>query len=107
MSTSGAATPPTFNYTVADNNPVWFFCATGAHCKSGMVFAVNPTANETFAAFQAAAKGNSGSSNDNSGSGYGYGGGGSGGGGGGVNGRASIGFGAVAGALTLGVLAAI
>jgi hypothetical protein len=99
MPTSGAAIPPTFNYTVADNKPVWFFCATGAHCKSGMVFAVNPTASETFAAFQANAKGNS--QNNNSGSGYGY------GSGGGASGRASIGLGAVAGALTFGVLAAI
>ena len=98
MPVSGAATAPTFNYTVVDTNSVWFFCATGAHCQSGMVFAVNPTSNQTFGDFQQAAKR---TSNDNSGYGYGY------GGGGGASGRASIGFGAVAGALTLGVLAAI
>ena len=57
MPATGAVATPTFNYTVADDKPVWFFCATGAHCKSGMVFAVNPTAKETFATFQAAAKG--------------------------------------------------
>jgi len=95
---SGAATPPTYNYTVTDTKPVWFFCQTGTHCKSGMVFAINPTTNQTFAAFQAAAKG--GSQTDNSGSGYGY-------GGGGASGRASIGVGAVAGALILGALAAV
>jgi len=104
--TNGAATPPTFNYTVTDSKPVWFFCATGTHCKSGMVFAVNPTTDQTFAAFQAAAEGGSSSAsasptqNDNSGYGYGS-------GGGGASGRASIGVGAVAGALILGALAAV
>ena len=106
MPAEGAATPPAFNYTVADGKPVWFYCATGAHCKAGMVFAVNPTADQTFAAFQAAAKGESSSAsasptqNDNSGYGYGY-------GGGGASGRASIGVGVVAGALIFGALAAI
>jgi plastocyanin len=96
---AGAATPPTFNYTVADTKSVWFYCATGTHCKSGMVFAINPTSTQTFGAFQAAAKGDSSSSSGN-GNGYGY-------GNGGASGRASIGIGAVAGALTLGVLAGI
>jgi plastocyanin len=95
---AGAATPPTFNYTVADTKSVWFYCQTGTHCKSGMVFAVNPTSTQTFGAFQNAAKGDSSSTNSGNGYGYGY---------GGASGRASIGFGAVAGALTLGALAAI
>lgn len=127
-----AATPPTFNYTVTDANPVWFYCATGTHCKSGMVFAVNPSAAQSFAAFQAAAKGESpGSSSSASGtattslsataklsgpdgtpsasatqkdnSGSGYGYGS----GGGASGRAPIAVGAVAAALILGSLAAI
>lgn len=127
-----AATPPTFNYTVADANPVWFYCATGTHCKSGMVFAVNPSADQSFAAFQAAAKGEapsssagaspattslsataklsgpdgttsaSATSKDSSGSGNGYG-----YGSGGASGRAPIAVGAVAAALVLGALAAI
>ena len=63
-----------------------------------MVFAINPTSTETFGAFQNAAKGDSSSTNSGNGYGYGY---------GGASGRASIGFGAVAGALTLGALAAI
>jgi len=54
---TGALTPSTFNYTVPSSQSVWFFSATAAHCKAGMVFAVNPTANETFADFQAAARG--------------------------------------------------
>lgn len=37
--------------------PLWFYCAQGAHCKAGMVFAVNPTPERTFAAFQATAQG--------------------------------------------------
>jgi len=35
--------------------PLWFFCAQTipkVHCHTGMVFAVNPTANKTFAQFQ-------------------------------------------------------
>lgn len=38
--------------------PMWFYCARAPHCTaSGMVFAINPTANKTFAAFQAKATG--------------------------------------------------
>ncbi|PPQ85167.1 hypothetical protein CVT25_004174 [Psilocybe cyanescens] len=37
--------------------PLWFYCAQGAHCKAGMVFAINPTPERTFASFLAAAKG--------------------------------------------------
>jgi len=35
--------------------PLWFFCAQTnpkVHCNAGMVFAINPTANKTFAQFQ-------------------------------------------------------
>jgi plastocyanin len=68
---------------VNSTDPVWFFCRqTGyvshmspflfffllivrvsacSHCQSGMVFAINPSVNKTFAAFQAAAN-SSGSS---------------------------------------------
>lgn len=37
--------------------PLWFYCAQGAHCKAGMVFAINPTPEKTFAAFLATAQG--------------------------------------------------
>jgi preprotein translocase subunit SecG len=37
--------------------PLWFYCAQGAHCKAGMVFAINPTAEKTYDAFLASAKG--------------------------------------------------
>ncbi|KAJ3805997.1 hypothetical protein EV368DRAFT_72766 [Lentinula lateritia] len=39
--------------------PLWFFCSqvlpTTTHCQSGMVFAINPSAEKSFAAFQQAA----------------------------------------------------
>jgi len=46
---------------VNSTDPVWFFCRQTGHCQSGMVFAINPSVNKTFAAFQAAAN-SSGSS---------------------------------------------
>lgn len=48
---------PTALFTVEDTNPVWVFCRQANHCQQGMVFAINPGNN--FAAFQAAATGNS------------------------------------------------
>lgn len=47
---------PAAQYTVQDMNPVWVYCKQGNHCQQGMVFAVNP--GTQFAAFQAAAIGN-------------------------------------------------
>ncbi|OCH96540.1 hypothetical protein OBBRIDRAFT_9265 [Obba rivulosa] len=53
---------PTWNVTVNDTAPLWFYCKqhtpTGAsHCGSGMVFAVNAVSNSArnFSAFQALA----------------------------------------------------
>ncbi|KJA24107.1 hypothetical protein HYPSUDRAFT_53980 [Hypholoma sublateritium FD-334 SS-4] len=37
--------------------PLWFFCEQGTHCELGMVFAINPTADKSFAAFLATAQG--------------------------------------------------
>jgi hypothetical protein len=53
---------PTWSLTVENASaPLWFFCSqttpTGTHCDAGMVFAVNPTANKSFEAFQLAAQG--------------------------------------------------
>jgi len=45
-------------WSITINNvsaPLWFYCRQTGHCEKGMVFAVNPTAAKTFAAFQAAA----------------------------------------------------
>lgn len=47
---------PAAQFTVQDTNPVWVYCKQGNHCQQGMVFAVNP--GTQFAAFQAAAMGN-------------------------------------------------
>jgi len=45
----------TFTFNVTDEKPKWFYCAQGTHCKSGMVFAINPGAK--FAEFVSKAKG--------------------------------------------------
>ncbi|RPB08637.1 Cupredoxin [Morchella conica CCBAS932] len=46
---------PTFDYTVTATEPTWWYCAQTTHCGKGMVFAINPTAEKTFKAFQDAA----------------------------------------------------
>lgn len=55
--TNTAGPFPIAQFTVADTNPVWVYCRQANHCQQGMVFAINPGSN--FAAFQAAATGNS------------------------------------------------
>ncbi|OAA60356.1 extracellular serine-rich protein [Niveomyces insectorum RCEF 264] len=45
-----------FRVTVNDTNPIYYYCSVGAHCANGMVAVVNPTADDTAAAFKAAAK---------------------------------------------------
>jgi len=59
---ANATTFPTWNVTVNDTTPLWFYCkqhsADGSsHCGAGMVFAVNAVANSArnFSAFQALA----------------------------------------------------
>jgi plastocyanin len=46
---------PTMTYQVTTTSPVWMFCAQTGHCGMGMVFAINPTAEESFDAFRVAA----------------------------------------------------
>jgi plastocyanin len=48
---------PQAQFIVQDTNPVWVYCRQTGHCQQGMVFAINP--GTQFAAFQAAAMGNS------------------------------------------------
>ncbi|TCD70574.1 hypothetical protein EIP91_002604 [Steccherinum ochraceum] len=50
---------PAARFTVKDTNPVWVYCRQANHCQQGMVFAINP--GDKFAAFQAAAMGQSAS----------------------------------------------
>jgi plastocyanin len=52
---ANATSTQAFVVTVNATDPMWFFCRQVGHCANGMVFAINPTANKTFAAFQAAA----------------------------------------------------
>jgi plastocyanin len=56
---ANASNVPSFSITVNNTQPAWFFCKQTGHCEQGMVFAINPTANKTFAAFQSAAKASS------------------------------------------------
>ncbi|KAI9509609.1 Cupredoxin [Russula earlei] len=56
---ANATSAPSFTITVNATTPLWFFCRQTGHCEQGMVFAINPTANKTFAAFQAAANASS------------------------------------------------
>jgi plastocyanin len=55
---AAAATKPEWSIQI-DNvtAPLWFYCQQGPHCKAGMVFAINPTAEKTYDTFLAAAKG--------------------------------------------------
>ncbi|KAG8946459.1 hypothetical protein FRC04_011635 [Tulasnella sp. 424] len=62
---------PTYSYTVTNASaPIWVYCKQGNHCAQGMVFAINTNENSanTFAAFQAAAKGGASASASASGS---------------------------------------
>jgi plastocyanin len=52
---ANATSTQAFTITVNTTTPLWFYCRQVGHCQNGMVFAVNPTANKTFAAFQGAA----------------------------------------------------
>lgn len=57
---AGATSFPQWSITIDNATaPLWFYCKRiqpANHCQAGMVFAINPTAEKTFAAFQAAAK---------------------------------------------------
>jgi plastocyanin len=44
---------PQWSFNVTNTTvPLWFYCRQVGHCQKGMVFAINPTVNKTFAAFQ-------------------------------------------------------
>ncbi|KAK1231103.1 hypothetical protein PQX77_005792 [Marasmius sp. AFHP31] len=64
--------PKTWEVTVNGTDPLWFYCSQTSnntdHCKSGMVFAVNPTVANTFEAFQVKAKSTGSGSGSGSGS---------------------------------------
>jgi len=55
---AGATQFSEWSFTIVnDTAPMWFYCAQGQHCKAGMVFALNPSAERTFDAFKATAMG--------------------------------------------------
>jgi plastocyanin len=55
---STGTTVPQWSITVQNATaPLWFYCKQQPHCSKGMVFAVNPSADKTFEAFQAKAMG--------------------------------------------------
>lgn len=64
---SNASMVPEYSFTVSNASaPLWFYCRQGRHCQAGMVFAVNPTTDETFDAFRAKATGSSTNSTNSS-----------------------------------------
>jgi plastocyanin len=59
-STSGMATK-TFQLEINNTTPIWFYCATGTHCESGMAGVINQAATgaNTIEAYITAAKNSS------------------------------------------------
>ncbi|WVQ76813.1 hypothetical protein IAR50_006487 [Cryptococcus sp. DSM 104548] len=54
-----ATNPSSFSISINDTTPLWMYCGQTGHCAAGMVMAINAnTTGKTFAAFQAAAMGN-------------------------------------------------
>ncbi|KAF2185233.1 hypothetical protein K469DRAFT_688049 [Zopfia rhizophila CBS 207.26] len=53
-----AEAPNVFSIVLKDNNPVWFYCAQGNHCRSGMSGIINQNFNSpnTLAAYKLKAK---------------------------------------------------
>lgn len=47
--------PPMMMFQVMTSSPIWMYCRQTGHCGKGMVFAINPTATKSFAAFQSMA----------------------------------------------------
>ncbi|TFL02923.1 Cupredoxin [Pterulicium gracile] len=44
-----------YSFRISDAEPLWFYCKFGPHCSAGMVFAVNPSAEQTMETYLAAA----------------------------------------------------
>ncbi|KIJ69076.1 hypothetical protein HYDPIDRAFT_105647 [Hydnomerulius pinastri MD-312] len=63
MPVSDTSMPMTFEYTMTNDSTMWFYCRQAGHCQKGMVFAVNPTPEKTFAMFQQAAEASNSTTN--------------------------------------------
>ncbi|ODN75431.1 hypothetical protein, variant [Cryptococcus amylolentus CBS 6039] len=62
-----ASNPTSFTISINDTTPLWMYCGQTGHCEAGMVMSINaPSTDKTFAAFQAAAAGNSSSTDSSS-----------------------------------------
>ncbi|KAK6527317.1 hypothetical protein TWF281_010503 [Arthrobotrys megalospora] len=46
---------PTFTINISSAEPIYFYCAQGRHCQSGMVGIINPPNSDTISTFKAAA----------------------------------------------------
>ncbi|KAK6533787.1 hypothetical protein TWF694_002716 [Orbilia ellipsospora] len=46
---------PTFTINISSSDPIYFYCAQGRHCQSGMVGVINPPSSDTINSFKAAA----------------------------------------------------
>ncbi|PKS12568.1 hypothetical protein jhhlp_000776 [Lomentospora prolificans] len=46
-----------FHVTVNSTEPTFYYCSVGMHCANGMVAAINPTEEQTVAAYRAASQG--------------------------------------------------
>ncbi|EPS42130.1 hypothetical protein H072_3964 [Dactylellina haptotyla CBS 200.50] len=46
---------PTFTINISSAEPIYFYCAQGRHCQSGMVGIINPPDSETINSFKASA----------------------------------------------------
>ncbi|KAF8873890.1 Cupredoxin [Infundibulicybe gibba] len=60
MPVASGDTSSTFQVTVNDTNPLWFYCQQANHCSQGMVFAINAPDDpdpKSFSAFKARAMG--------------------------------------------------
>ncbi|EIW84926.1 hypothetical protein CONPUDRAFT_162242 [Coniophora puteana RWD-64-598 SS2] len=53
---TNASMYPQYSLTMTNSNTMWFYCRQIGHCEKGMVFAINPTEQMTFQAFQNTAK---------------------------------------------------
>jgi hypothetical protein len=49
---------PVFTILINDTKPLWYYCATGKHCQSGMAGVINPPTggNRTIEAYKTAAE---------------------------------------------------
>ncbi|KZV90081.1 hypothetical protein EXIGLDRAFT_720657 [Exidia glandulosa HHB12029] len=60
--TEGSNELPFFQLKIMSTEPIWIACLQANHCQSGMVMAINPTADKTFEQFRDAAQGKTGTS---------------------------------------------